>query len=553
MTRGRVIPFSEARQLKARNPKARWPVIAQEFAGDVWPELNPSFKIASGQTIFTIGSCFARNIERHLASLGCRVPMLDFQLPPSEWSGGANGAMNKFHPPAFRQCLDWTAAIHDRDGKVTWDDCRPLAFDFGDGRFFDMDMGGAAPVTQARFLERRQHIYDIFQAVFSADCLMMTPGLIEAWRDRDSGLYIHEPPTQKAMVSRRDRWELEILSFEQCQADLLAAIDIVRARNPAVKVLITTSPVPLSATFSGQDVRVANTYSKSVLRAVCGAVTLQRPLVDYFPSYECATLSFPVRVWEPDRIHVSSGFVGKIVAHMLDHYLEGVEDAARDFQSARTAVMNGDYAEAEAAARSAVSKRPEHIEGRVILAEALLRQNRCDEAETELKAVLAREPDRADLWVTLARAISRGDRTRVGEAIAHIETAAALPSITLSDLRAVGELLRQRAPPEVAERITRRAVELFPLHVEAYQHLINVLADQGRKGEAIEVLRRALGLRRVQPAMRLQLAALLAETGEPAEAERVLRTLLSLEPQNEAAIAQLAALERIASALAASG
>ncbi len=298
---------------------------------------------------------------------------------------------------------------------------------------------------------------------------------------------------------------------------------------------------------------MANTYSKSVLRAVCGAVTLQRPLVDYFPSYECATLSFPVRVWEPDRIHVSSGFVGKIVAHMLDHYLEGVEDAARDFQSARTAVMNGDYAEAEAAARSAVSKRPEHIEGRVILAEALLRQNRCDEAETELKAVLAREPDRADLWVTLARAISRGDRTRVGEAIAHIETAAALPSITLSDLRAVGELLRQRAPPEVAERITRRAVELFPLHVEAYQHLINVLADQGRKGEAIEVLRRALGLRRVQPAMRLQLAALLAETGEPAEAERVLRTLLSLEPQNEAAIAQLAALERIASALAASG
>ena len=544
MTRGRVIPFSEARALKAHNPRARWAGVAHEFAGDVWPELHPSFKIRSGETIFTIGSCFARNIEHHLAALGCRVPMLEFTLPPSEWSGGANGAMNKFHPPAFRQCLEWTAGVYDRDGEVTWEDCQPFAFAWPDGRVFDMDMGVTAPVTQARFIERRQHIYDIFSTVFQADCLMMTPGLIEAWRDRTTGLYLHEPPTQKVMVADRDRWELEILSYDQCQADLLAAIDVVRARNPAVKVLLTTSPVPMSATFSGQDVRVANAYSKSVLRAVCGAATMQRPLVDYFPSYESATLSFPVRVWEADRIHVNSGFVGKIVAHMLDHYLEGVEDVARHYQAARTLLMNGAYGEAESQARSALAARPEHIEVRVVLAEALLRQNKCDEAEAELRAVLERQPQRADLWVILARAVVRGDHARAGEAIQIIERAVELPSITLSDFRAVGELVRQRASPEAAERLTRRAVELFPLHVEAYQHLINVLEDQDRQAEAIEVLRRATALRRVQPAMRIQFARLLAAAGETEEAVRALQLLLSLESQNAEGARLLAEIER---------
>jgi tetratricopeptide (TPR) repeat protein len=472
--------------------------------------------------------------------------------------------MNKFHPPSFRQSLEWTAGILDRGGEVTWADCAPLAFEAGDGRLFDLDMAGIAPVTRERFLERRQHIYEIFAQAFSADCLMMTPGLVEAWRDLTTGLYIHEAPLQRAMAAVPGRWELEVLSYETCLEDMLAALDVVRARNPGVKVLVTTSPVPMSATFSGDDVRVANLYSKSVLRAVCGGAARAREGVDYFPSFESVTLSFPGGVWSEDRIHVAPGFVGKIVAHMLDHYFEGMAGAAGLQQRAHALILSGDFPGAETAARAALEAQPGLGEARRLLADALLRQDRCREAEAELNDLKARSPGRADVLITLARAIFRGDRARAPEAIGLIEAAFALGTISLSDIRAVAHLVRRRAPPETAERLMRRAIELhpdsllayspltvvlldqgrlaeaealmrraverFPLHGGAYSPLAEFLMGQGRTPEALAVLERAAALRRPPVALLVRLAELHLDQGRPEAAGAALHKALSLEP-----------------------
>jgi len=53
-----------------------------------------------------------------------------------------------------------------------------------------------------------------------------------------------------------------------------------------MRMLLTVSPVPLTATASGRHVMQATTYSKSVLRAVAGQMTEMFEDVDYFPSYE---------------------------------------------------------------------------------------------------------------------------------------------------------------------------------------------------------------------------------------------------------------------------
>ena len=533
------LSYLEAKRHKSRR-RSRWSEIAEEFEAELWPEIQPSFRLNASDTVFTIGSCFARHIEANLAALGCKVPMLDFTLPAEEFDGQPNAAMNKFHPPAIRQCLDWTARIFDRDGMVTWDDCAPLAFDVGDGRFLDLDMVHAvSPATQTRFVARRQEIYDVFCKVFAADGLMMTPGLIEAWRDVETGLYTFGAPWGRQVQATPHRWRLEVLPYQQCVDDLLAAIDIVRARNPKVKILVTTSPVPLTRTFTGRDIALANSYSKAVLRAACEAVLPARENVDYFPSYEMATLSNPSLVWRSDRIHVAQSFVGKIVGHMLDHYIDGVEVAAAHYQRARVHLAGGAAGEAESGARQAIEARPDHHEARLLLASALEIQKRWSEAEAELRHVLGVDGQRPNVLAQLSRVLAAEDR--VDEAIAMLDEAIGLPSFTVGDFLSCDRVLA-RAPADEAVRLGQRAVELFPRHVLVHERLTAALLRTPRKEDAVAALKRAAALSHPTLVILLPLARLLIEGGQRKEALSWVEAALNEEPRNKEAIALRAEL-----------
>ena len=530
-----VLGYAEAKQHKSSNPRARWRDIADALDSELWPQVSPSFRLRPGQTVFTIGSCFARNIEAHLAALGCQVPMLDFRLPPEEFDGIANAAMNKFHPPAFRQCLEWTARIFDRDGKVAWADCESLAFDIGQGRYFDLDMAATVlPATRQRFLERRQHIYEVFSAAFTADCLMMTPGLIEAWRDAETGLYMYGTPYQRRMLATPERWTFEVLSYQRCLDDMLAAIDLVRARNPAVNILVTTSPVPLGLTFTGRDISIANAHSKAVLRAVCDAVLLEREGIDYFPSYEMATLSNPAVVWKSDRLHVSQGFIGKIVSYMLENYMEDVDAALADFQRARALLASNDPAGAEQAALAALAARPGHTKAAAVLGAALSRQRRWGEAEDVLKPLAAAHPDRPEIKVELARVLVGAGQ--IPEAVAMLDDALSLETFKVGDFLAADPVL-ERAPAEDAARLARRAAERFPRHVEVYPRLVNALLRAGREDEALAALRQVATLSHPPAPLLLQLARRLIDAGERDEALARIDAALIEEPKSQEAAA----------------
>ena len=51
-------------------------------------------------------------------------------------------------------------------------------------------------------------------------------------------------------------------------------------------MILTVSPIPLTATASEQHVLKASTASKSILRAVAWELEKNDPNIDYFPSYE---------------------------------------------------------------------------------------------------------------------------------------------------------------------------------------------------------------------------------------------------------------------------
>ena len=183
-----------AEVMASRNRYATWGGAKARLRPEVWPEIRPSFQIASRSKIFTIGSCFARNIEEHLQRMGCEIPTLAFEAPPAETAGRRNSILNKYTPLAILQEVQWTSAIFRRDGLPRAEDSENFCYHIGDDLVIDNNLDGFVPVTRRRFLERRQQIYNVFKAVFSAQCVVITAGTVESWYDAERDLYIQQVP-----------------------------------------------------------------------------------------------------------------------------------------------------------------------------------------------------------------------------------------------------------------------------------------------------------------------------------------------------------------------
>ena len=92
--------------------------------------------------------------------------------------------------------------------------------------------------------------------------------------------------------------------------------------HPDFHVVVTVSPVPLMNTFSTMDIVVANTWAKSLLRAVAQEWASAHPNVDYFPSYEIVQNSDRAAVWEDDLRHVRGQGAQHIMELFLRKYIE---------------------------------------------------------------------------------------------------------------------------------------------------------------------------------------------------------------------------------------
>ena len=225
------------------------------------------------------------------------------------------------------------------DGVISEDDCARLTFPAGD-KVVDTNLGGFIPVTPERLIERRRHVYETWEHMFTAECVTLTLGLVEAWYDKENDIYVQQAPSSRAFLRQADRFELHFLSYEDSVQYIQRSMDSIRQFNAAVKFLITTSPIPLARTFSGEDVITANMRAKSVLRAVCGEIVSSNEDTDYFPSFESVTLTKDWGIWNHDQRHVSDAFVSKIVRRLADSYFAQADEASKLFQDAFTEYNN---------------------------------------------------------------------------------------------------------------------------------------------------------------------------------------------------------------------
>jgi len=311
------IPSKDAWTNLRKNPVSRWPGRSEEanrLEPICQPNLAPTFKLQPAEKVFTVGSCFARNVEKHLARLGYNLPGRDYV--PSELAGlPLDGFMNKFTPQSMLNEFLWAFQPDEMPDPATT--FLPQA----DGTVIDGQLMSKINVSPARALERRNEITQTFR--LSKDCrvVVFTLGLVEAWFDKKTGIYLNRALPQYNATLEPDRFELHVLSFDGLYAATKRLMSILAEKgHPDLRVLLTVSPVPLLATFTKKDVLTANMYSKSVLRTVAEHISYEFDHIDYFPSYESVMLSDRDLAWRDDLGHVREEIVSVIVSNMAEAY-----------------------------------------------------------------------------------------------------------------------------------------------------------------------------------------------------------------------------------------
>lgn len=286
------------------------------------PTAKPSFEIGPDDTIFAIGSCFARNVEKALEDAGKRVLSREFSL--GEVGDSLDDAANFYNKYSIHSVLNEIKWALERETFPGADVIYPI----GQGRYADPQLGmGRLDFEIDTILDFRHRYLDSMAQVAEADVVILTLGYVETWYDRKLGLYLNVIPPAQLIKAEPERFEFRVLSYQ----DVLDGLNDLHAlltkhRTKPLKMLITVSPVPLLATFRDMDVLVANAYSKSVQRAALDEFLLDKDGVDYFPSYEFVTLSNPTVAWSRnDYRHVSADVIHRIMSNVLTRYVPGGE------------------------------------------------------------------------------------------------------------------------------------------------------------------------------------------------------------------------------------
>lgn len=295
------------------------------------PEFKVPFRLDPGEAIFTVGSCFARNVETELLKRGFRIPMRELFKRP-EFQKVELSVINNFGTPSIYNEFAW--ALGERPF-VPEQHILPVM----DGKFADVHLTPTMrPDSWEVALHRRLAITEATRTVTQCRVVIMTLGLVELWFDAATGYYLNSAPRPSFLKQHPERFELHVLSFDEAYRFLEDALLLIKRHGrPDLQVLLTVSPVPMSLTHRDEDVVVANMYSKSMLRTVAETIVARHDFVTYFPSYESVVLSDRKLAWLEDMVHVTDQIVALNVGRMIDAFVGGELD--RD--ALKTAVAAG--------------------------------------------------------------------------------------------------------------------------------------------------------------------------------------------------------------------
>ena len=248
------------------------------------------FDIKPNTQIATAGSCFGQHVGNHLKRNGYKV--IDEEIAPP-------GLPDELHQKygfslysarygniyTVKQLLQLAQEVSGerKPENYIWEK---------NGKYFDALRPAVEPEgheTEKEVIDHRDfHIEKVKDVFTKMDLFIFTLGLTEMWIHKESGSVYPTAPGTICGEFDEDIYEFKNAEFNEIISDFnkfQSIIRKIRSKKP-FKILLTVSPVPLTATASGKHVLVSTTHSKSILRAVAGQLSTNQPHIDYFPSFE---------------------------------------------------------------------------------------------------------------------------------------------------------------------------------------------------------------------------------------------------------------------------
>lgn len=331
-----ITSYDQIRKNYKTNDYKRWldtaddPLSAQRRFGDEFFYVNstPKFRLKRSDKFFAIGSCFARNIERELAAEKIMVLTEGTNIPSEFYTAerDARAAMNKFNIPSMIDEVERTFNADFREeGRY---------IDLGGNEYFDPATSGLKLLSLEDHAKVRAAIRETTLRMAQADAVIITLGLVEAWFDRQSGLFLNTSPHPRAMQQENRRTLRGVGSgadnrfvhmrpnFAYLRDKMHQLIHSIATHAPQARIIISVSPVPLQATMTSDDVVVSSSLSKSLLRVVAEDARDSFEHVDYFPPYEMVMNSPRHLTWEKDQIHVKASLVSQVTSSFVARWID---------------------------------------------------------------------------------------------------------------------------------------------------------------------------------------------------------------------------------------
>jgi hypothetical protein len=294
--------------------------------------------INKSDVIASAGSCFAQNIARYLSSRSfnyniCEAaPMFLNQEQAADWGYGQFSCrFGNIYTVLQLEQLRERALGRRKVADQFWEN--------EDGKWFDLlrpriNRYGFEDREIAE-IDTREHLNAVLEMFRTSTVFVFTYGLVEYWYDEKDGTVFPTAPGCGYGRFDSSRHKAGVMTVTDIVRSTKAAMEMIREVNPALKVIVTVSPVPLLATHRNMNIVQASVHSKSLLRV---AVEECLPLFDqfyYFASYEIVTQYCSEPIWDETGRNPSKSSLGTVFRN-FEYYVVAEGDYSEDPASVAT-------------------------------------------------------------------------------------------------------------------------------------------------------------------------------------------------------------------------